>query len=92
MGNNLKGAALVQPLIASAITNTVVLVAEYATFCTTVNLDFSQTDDVKAYVVRELDGSEQLIHMERVKNVPAGTGIMLVGTPGEYTPPDSRRS
>ena len=44
------------------------------------NLDFSGTDDVKAYVVTGYDYDNQTIWLTRVKDVPAGTPILVKGT------------
>ncbi len=48
------------------------------------NLDFSKTDDIKAFVVTGYDyqGETSTIWLTRVKDVPAGTPIIVKGTAG----------
>ncbi len=48
------------------------------------NLDFSKTDEIKAFVVTGYDyqGETSTIWLTRVKDVPAGTPIIVKGTAG----------
>jgi len=61
-----------------------VLTGDYATFCSTADLDFSDVEGLKAYVATEINAAEQTVKLVQVKNVPAGTGIVLVGEAGTY--------
>ena len=74
---------LVQPAQAiAASSNIVELKAEYGTFCSVLNLDFSQVEGLKAYIVSAYYPDESKILLTRVNSVPAGTGLVVVGTPG----------
>ena len=59
---------------------TITMSEEKITLCSNKNLDFSGTDDVKAYVVTGYDYDNQTIWLTRVKDVPAGTPILVKGT------------
>lgn len=65
----------------TATATTVTLAANYTTFCSTANLDFSSVRGLKAYIVSGYD--EGYVLMTRVTNVPAGTGLVLYGTSGQ---------
>lgn len=55
------------------------------TFCANKNLDFSQTEDVKAYTATGYyDGT---LTITRVINAPAGTGLLMKGSTGIYEIP-----
>ncbi len=56
-----------------------------ASFCSTVDLDFPKTDDVKAYIAVSAD--ENIITLNRRYKIPAGTGIFVLGTGGTYNIP-----
>ena len=58
-----------------------------ATFCCDEALDFSGTDDVKAYIVSAFRPSTRTASMLRITDVPAGTGIVLLGNAGTYNIP-----
>ena len=60
----------------------------YATYCANKALDFSEVDDVKAYVATEYMASKNTLLLTRVMKVPAGEGIIVVGTPGTYDIPE----
>lgn len=62
--------------------------AGVATFCCTKNLDFSGTDDVKAYIVSTFTPSTGEVTLTRVRDVPANTGLVLIGEPDTYTIPE----
>lgn len=57
------------------------------TFCSRYNLDFSGTEDVKAYIVSAFTPSTGEATLTRIKYVPALTGIVLLGGEGEYDIP-----
>ncbi|MBQ0090371.1 MAG: bacterial Ig-like domain-containing protein [Prevotellaceae bacterium] len=56
-----------------------------ASFCSTVNLDFTDRKDVKAYIAVNAD-NDRIILNRRYK-IPAGTGIFVLGTGGTYNIP-----
>lgn len=58
-----------------------------ATFCSVHDLDFFGTDDVKAYIVSAFSPSAGEVMLTRVYDVPAGTGIVLLGNAGTYDIP-----
>lgn len=62
--------------------------AGVATFCSSNNLDFSGTDDVKAYIVSTFTPSTGEVTLTRVRDVPANTGLVLIGEPDTYTIPE----
>jgi hypothetical protein len=49
------------------------------TFCGDMGLDFSGTDEVKAFIATGFDKAEGTIWMTRVKDVPAGVPVMIKG-------------
>ena len=51
------------------------------------NLDFTNLSDLKAYVATGYDKVMGTIWLTRVKQVPAETGFLLMGDPGEYDIP-----
>ncbi len=56
-----------------------------ATFCSKVGLDFSAQDSVTAYVASEFyDG---IVTLTPVTNVPANTGVIVLGNKGTYEIP-----
>lgn len=58
-----------------------------ATFCCEEALDFSGTEDVKAYIVSAFRPSTGNVTLTRITDVPAGTGIVLLGNAGTYDIP-----
>ena len=58
-----------------------------ATFCSEEALDFSGTDDVKAYIVSAFRPSTGKVTLTRITDVPARTGIVLLGNAGTYDIP-----
>lgn len=59
---------------------------ELRTYSANVDLDFSDEAGPKAYICNAYDREQNRMVMLRVTSVPAGTGVLLRGTPGaEYT-------
>ncbi len=50
-----------------------------ASYCGDKSLDFSFSDEVKAYIATGFDKDEEIIWLTRVKDVPAGTPILIKG-------------
>lgn len=63
-----------------------------ATFTSNKNLDFSGTDEIKAYVATGYDKSSGTIWLTRVKDVPAGVPVVLKGPKKAYTIPVKQAS
>ena len=57
-----------------------------STFVSSKDLDFTDSE-VNAYIVSGYDKTNDKIWLSRVKDVPAGTPIMLTGTPSGDNPP-----
>ena len=55
------------------------------TYCSTNALDFSCTDDIKAYIVSAFKPSTGEVTLKRITDVPANTGIVVKGAAGTYT-------
>jgi len=53
------------------------------TYCGDMALDFSYSDEVKAFIATGFDKTEGTIWMTRVKDVPAGVPVMIKGTANE---------
>ena len=53
------------------------------------NLDFTNLPELKAYVATGYDKAKGTIWLTRVKQVPAETGFLLMGDPGDYDIPVS---
>ena len=51
------------------------------------NLDFTDKPELKAYVATGYDKAKGTIWLTRVKQVPAETGFLLMGNPGDYDIP-----
>ena len=51
------------------------------------NLDFTDKPELKAYVATGYDKTKGTIWLTRVKQVPAETGFLLMGEPGDYDIP-----
>ena len=60
----------------------------YATYCSNKALDFSEVEDVKAYVATDFIASSNTLILTRVMKTPAGEGIIVVGKPGTYDIPE----
>ena len=57
------------------------------TFCSTHALDFSGTDDIKAYIVSAFKPSTGEVTLTRITDVPANTGIVVKGDADTYSIP-----
>jgi sorbitol-specific phosphotransferase system component IIA len=57
------------------------------TYASAFDLDFSEKTDLKAYVATGYDKKTGTIWLTRVKDVAAGTGILLMGEAGKYDIP-----
>lgn len=55
-------------------------VADMITFCSPENLDFSNVEGLKAYIITDTDISDNDLAITPVDVVPAGTGVLLQGT------------
>ena len=49
------------------------------TYCGDLSLDFSFSEELKAYVATGVDNDENIIWLTRVKDVPAGVPVMIKG-------------
>ena len=58
--------------------------AGMATYCSPYDLDFSGVKNLKAYIISGYDWANKKVFATRVYDVPAGTGLYLVGQQGEY--------
>jgi len=58
-----------------------------ATFCYDDALDFSEVAGIRAYVASGFKSSDGRLLLMHVSEVPAGTGLVIKGTPGTYTIP-----
>ena len=61
--------------------------AKQVPYCSDKNLDFTDLPDLKAYVATGYDKATGTIWLTRVKQVPAETGFLLIGDPGDYDIP-----
>jgi hypothetical protein len=57
-----------------------------ATYCSEFDLDFTETD-VKAYIVSAFTPRTGKVILTRIYDVPAGTGIVVMGDEGEHQIP-----
>lgn len=57
------------------------------TFCTSMDLDFSGIQGLKAYIACGFNPDEGVVWVMRVDYVPADEGIFIKGTPGTYEVP-----
>lgn len=66
----------------------------YATYCYDKALDFSGMDDIKAYIATGTAGTGDVLKLivQNVTDVPAFTGLLLHGQPGEYAIPRGKGS
>ena len=58
--------------------------AGMATYCSPYDLDFSGVKNLKAYIIAGYDKFNTQVYAMRVYDVPAGTGLYLVGKQGTY--------
>ena len=61
---------------------------EIATYCSLKALDFTTMTEVKAYIVSAFTPSTSEAVLTRVYDVPAGTGLVLIGENGSYEIPE----
>ena len=61
--------------------------AKQVPYCSDKNLDFTDKPELKAYVATGYDKATGTIWLTRVKQVPAKTGFLLLGDPGDYDIP-----
>jgi flagellar basal body rod protein FlgG len=50
-----------------------------ASYCGDKSLDFSGSEEIKAYIATGFDKNEEVIWLTRVKDVPAGTPVLIKG-------------
>ena len=50
-----------------------------ASYCGDKSLDFSYSDEIKAYIATGFDKDEEIIWLTRVKDVPAGVPVLIKG-------------
>ena len=63
--------------------------AGIATYCPTVDVDFTTLTDVEAYIASGFNRKTGALTMTRVYDVPAGTGLMVKGPAGIHEVPQS---
>lgn len=61
--------------------------AGMGTYCSPYDLDFSNVTNLKAYIITGYDWQSKKVFATRVYDVPAGTGLYLVGNAGDYDIP-----
>ena len=61
--------------------------AKQIPYCSDKNLDFTDKTELKAYVATGYDKTNGTIWLTRVKQVPANSGFLLMGDPGDYVIP-----
>ena len=57
------------------------------TFCSEYDLDFTNVSGITAYIVSGFNPTTGSVALTKVKQAPAGTGLIIKGTPGNYTIP-----
>ena len=57
------------------------------TFCCEYDLNFRNVSGIKAYVASGFDPTNSQLVLTRVDEAPAGTGLLIKGTSGEYSIP-----
>lgn len=67
----------------AASANVIELAGDFGTFCTTVDLDFTDNEDLKAFIVT-FNAEKKYAELTEIKKVPAGTGIVVSGSAGRY--------
>ena len=70
----------------------VTLTANMGTLCAVDDLDFTNVAGLSAYIGSGFNSTTGVLTMTRVYDVPAGTGLVLVGTAGEYIIPYAESS
>ena len=61
----------------------ITLSSELQTFCSDKNLDFTNIENLKAYIASGIDPKNNDVILSHVNIVPAKTGILLIGTAGQ---------
>ena len=66
-----------------------VTISDYgmATFCSNFPLDFTDVEDLKAYVASDFDAETNELTLTRIYEVPERTGIVIYGPAGTYSIP-----
>jgi hypothetical protein len=85
--DNCQLTVTVQKKVAPAIVPFTLPDSGVGTFCSEYDLDFSNMADIKAYVASGYNPTTQELVLTRVKEVPAGTGLLIKGNPGPYEIP-----
>ena len=57
------------------------------TFYSSKSVDFSNTENIKAYILVGVNVNEQYATVVPVKDAPSNTGLLLIGKPGAYPVP-----
>lgn len=65
----------------------VTLTSDMATLCAADDLDFTNVAGLSAYIGSGFNSTTGVLTMTRVYDVPAGTGLVLVGMAGDYDIP-----
>jgi hypothetical protein len=85
MGDNYSGAYVTATFHEQAVVTVTMGDYELRTYCADVDLDFSAIDGLEAYIATAYtptDDDNGKMKMQQVTSVPAGTGLLLRGTPG----------
>ena len=64
----------------------------FATFCSPYALDFSEVEDIRAYIVSGFNQETGTLVLTRVTEVPAGEGLYIAGMPGNHEIPQTKTS
>ena len=84
----LKSIAIYKPLTEGVDNASLTISSDgQGTFCSNIDLDFSDIEDVKAYIASGFIKNTGTVIMTRVTDVPAYTGLFIKGTPGTYDIP-----
>ena len=71
---------------------TIVQTADIMTYCDENDLDFTAVEGLKAYIVPGFNNDSREAIMMNVNDVPAKTGLLLVGAPQAYLVPKTQSS
>ena len=63
---------------------------EICTFCSDKDLDFTHVEGVNAYVASQYKVDKGVVIMKKTNAVPAKTGVVLKGIPGNYNVPHGK--
>ena len=58
-----------------------------STYCSNSDLDFTNVSGLKAYIASGHNNNTGKVMLSRIYDVPAGTGVILMGEPGSYNVP-----